>query len=268
VLAKALLQSGYARDEEVIPALIARHRVPRINLKTTKIPLETIELLKEDLAKRLRFLPLDEIGDVLVAVTPDIFNQDAILELRKATGRRLALIQCAEEGFDSTVTSYYQKLAEARPSAPAPAAPAAPPPPTAGKTTVMQAMGERGETARIAAPAPAGPASTSPLRAVVPPPSAPTPAAMSSGAATASTVTFPPAPAPAAAPSGNGSRSGHDVAWIAGTGGVTLAALAAEPADFTAARPLTGGHNYLDPRAEWDWTYASEGPVRAAEALL
>jgi len=114
-LAKALLASGFVSEEELLPALVAKHRVPRINLKTTKIPLETIDLLKEDTARRLRALPLDEIGEILVVVTPDLFNAEALAELRKLTGRPLGLVQCAEEGFDDAVQGYYKRLAESKP---------------------------------------------------------------------------------------------------------------------------------------------------------
>jgi hypothetical protein len=148
VLGKALLQSGYAREEDILAPLVRRHRVPRINLKTTKIPLETIALLDVEIARRLRFLPLDEVGDILVVVTPDIFNAEAVDELRRATKRRLSLIQCSEEGFEKVLETYYQKLAESQPPKP-------PPPPPAA---------ERAPEPRAAAPAAApAPAAHAPL---------------------------------------------------------------------------------------------------------
>jgi hypothetical protein len=204
VLGKALLQAGYAREEDLLGAVVRRHRMPRINVKTAKIPLETLALVPSDVAKRLRFLPLDEIGDVIVVVTPDVFNIDAIDELRRAlAGRRVSLIQCAEEGFDRILEGHYQRLAEAQP-------PKLPP-----------------------APAP------------------------------------PPVPAPAGTPAGAvGAAAGVALAVPAGRRGPNgpLRALPATAEDLASARPLAGRH--LDRRAEWDWTYASEGPVRAVEAPL
>src|SRR5207244_4092950 len=94
VVRAARRPAGPGRGQDVTAPHVARLRVPRINVKTTKIPLETVDLIKEDVAKRLRFLPLDEFGDILVVVTPDIFNVEAVHELRKSTGRRIALIQC------------------------------------------------------------------------------------------------------------------------------------------------------------------------------
>jgi hypothetical protein len=153
-LGKALLNSGYAREEDVVGPLVRRHRMPRINLRTTKIPLETVGLLAADVAKRLRVLPLDEVGDILVVVTPDIFNQDAVEELRRTTNRRISLIQCAEEGFEKVVETYYQKLAEMQAAKAPPAPPPAPAP----------------QAAAAAAPAPAatwsGPVAAAPLAAL------------------------------------------------------------------------------------------------------
>ncbi len=205
VLARALLQSGYVREADIMAALVRKLRVPRINLKTAKVAPEVLSLVSPEIAKKERFLPLDEIGDILVAVTPNVFNVEGIEEVRRATGRRVCCIQCAEEGFDALVLALYEKL----PPKPLPAAA------TATLPTPVAAV----------APA-AGPA--------------PSPAAAA-----------PSAQAVPAAPAG---VSGH----------APLPAVAATEEDLVGIRPLNG--RQVDPRAEWDWTYASEGPIKVLEA--
>jgi hypothetical protein len=54
-------------------------------------------------------------------------------------------------------------------------------------------------------------------------------------------------------------------AWSQPPEGAALRALAAAPDDLVGARPLDG---VRDRGAEWEWTYAGAGPVKAAEALL
>ncbi len=111
-LGRALGQSGFVTEAELARTLIARHRIPKINLKNTNIPLKTIAVLTPETASECRALPIDRIGKVLVIVTPDIFNADAIQRLRDMTGFHVSIIQCAAEGFDQILSDYYGRLAE------------------------------------------------------------------------------------------------------------------------------------------------------------
>ncbi|MCW8141474.1 MAG: hypothetical protein KIT58_21430 [Planctomycetota bacterium] len=122
VLGNALLQSGFPTEEELIYPLLARLRIPKINARKTTIPLETIRVIPEDVARRCKVLALDKIGSVLVVVTPDVSQDAALGEVRRATGLLVTPIQCAAEGFTEIQDEYYQRLAE---SGLAPAAPAA-----------------------------------------------------------------------------------------------------------------------------------------------
>ncbi|RMG18148.1 MAG: hypothetical protein D6731_02830 [Planctomycetota bacterium] len=121
-LGKALLQSGFPREEELVALLLGRLRIPRINARNTKIPLETIRLLPHDVARRCRCLPLDRIGGILVVVTPDLGNEEALAEVRRASGSLVTPIQCAPDGFEEIIDDYYRQLTA---SGLAPAEPAA-----------------------------------------------------------------------------------------------------------------------------------------------
>lgn len=129
VLGKALLQSNFAREEELLAVLVARVRIPKINVKNTKIPLDTIRLLPADVARRTKTLPIEKIGDILVVVSPDIGDETALTAVRQATGCLISPIQCAPEGFDEILEGYYERLGSAPPASPSPdlGAPAAAP---------------------------------------------------------------------------------------------------------------------------------------------
>lgn len=117
VLGKALLQSGFPREEDLIVPLLSGLRIPRINAKNTKIPLETIRLLPQEIALRNRILPLDQMGALLIVVTPDVANEDGLAEVRQVTGMTVFPIQsdsktCTAEEFEGIVKDYYRRLAE------------------------------------------------------------------------------------------------------------------------------------------------------------
>lgn len=117
VLGKALLQSGFPREEDLMVPLLSGLRIPRINAKNTKIPLETIRLLPQEIAIRQRILPLDQMGGVLVVVTPDVGNEDGMAEARQVTGLAVFPIQsdsktCSPAEFEQIIKDYYARLAE------------------------------------------------------------------------------------------------------------------------------------------------------------
>jgi hypothetical protein len=121
VLGNALLQSGFPTEEELIYPILARLRIPKINARKTTIPLETIRLIPEDIARRTKILALDRIGSILVVVTPDVSQDGGLGEVRKVTGLLVTPIQCATEGFDEILGEYYQRLRESGLEQPAPA---------------------------------------------------------------------------------------------------------------------------------------------------
>lgn len=112
VLGRALLQSGFPSEETLIVQLLQRLRIPKINARNTRIPLETVRLIPQALAKKHRCLAIDQLGRILVVVTPDLSNFEGIGEIRQLTGHLLTPIQCAPEGFEAIVDEYYQRLAE------------------------------------------------------------------------------------------------------------------------------------------------------------
>ena len=118
-----MLKSGFVNRSALLQTLVANHRIPRVNIQNTKIPLDTLAALPEALARRVRCLPIDEIDDILVVVTPDLENAEALATLRAELGRRLALIQCGKEGFDKQLNDYYQRYSKRQRNAQIPNAP-------------------------------------------------------------------------------------------------------------------------------------------------
>lgn len=112
-LGKAMLQSGFVTEEELFSAVLQRLRFPKVNAASTQIPLATVALIPEDVAKRCRVLALDEVGTILIVITPDLTNAEALAEVRTATGHLITPIQCNAEGFDGILAGFYQRVREA-----------------------------------------------------------------------------------------------------------------------------------------------------------
>ena len=141
-LGKALLQSGFPAEEELVAAVLRSLRIPKINARNTKIPLETVCVIPESVAKSCRVLALDKIGKILVVVTPDLRNAEALAEVRRQTECLITPIQCAAEGFEEIVADYYQRLAQSGLSA--------------AQTLEERAAGGGGSSSGVAQAIPAG----------------------------------------------------------------------------------------------------------------
>jgi len=128
VLGKALLKSNFPREEEILAALVAQIRIPKINVRNTKIPLETIRIVPADIARRFQVLPIERIGDLLVVVSPGTGDEDALAAVRKATGCSVFPFQCDAEGFTDVLEGYYERVASSGVAAPVDHAPPAPAP--------------------------------------------------------------------------------------------------------------------------------------------
>lgn len=106
-LGRALLKSGYVRAEKLYRAVLSKFRLPRLNLKNTKIPSSALKLLPAALARELRVIPIEQIGSLLCVVTDNVANFPAIESLRLHTKSKIALLQCSREDLEEALEKYY-----------------------------------------------------------------------------------------------------------------------------------------------------------------
>ncbi len=110
-LGKALLQSGYVKEDDILAILVRQHKIPSIKIAKTKIPLDTVATLPEEVARKHKAIVLERLDDLLVVVTTQLFNGDAIAALRKETGCKIAMIACKDApAFEAALDDFYGRL--------------------------------------------------------------------------------------------------------------------------------------------------------------
>lgn len=110
-LGKALLQSGYIKEQELFALLVQSHKIPSIKISKTKIPLDTVATLPESVARKHKAIVLEKLDDLLVVVTTQIFHPEAIAALRKETGCKIAMIACKDAGaFETALDDFYGRI--------------------------------------------------------------------------------------------------------------------------------------------------------------
>ncbi len=115
-LGKALLACGFPSEMDLYERLLAGYRIPRLNPKTTKVPMAVVKMVREDVARRLQVLPLDRVGDILCVAASDVSNLDGIHELRELTGCKVVCLQADPDSLGEAINTHYRQLRMAQSS--------------------------------------------------------------------------------------------------------------------------------------------------------
>lgn len=114
-LAKALTSCGHASRDALIPILAQDFKVPHVDLTEIELSPMLAELVPLDLAQKHELVPLAKLGDILCVAKANYFNRAAVVDLRRATGLRIKVIQCDEGQINAAMGKIYG--AEAVPAA-------------------------------------------------------------------------------------------------------------------------------------------------------
>ncbi|MBI3271800.1 MAG: hypothetical protein HYZ53_22605 [Planctomycetes bacterium] len=121
---KLLQQCGHVRREELVAFLAKNFEIPQVNLEVTPCSAEALALVPESTARKHEIVPVDKIGNILCIARQNYFNRAAVIDLRKATGLKIAVLQCSEAQVQSAIDHYYSgkpmSVAAGAPAAPAP----------------------------------------------------------------------------------------------------------------------------------------------------
>jgi DNA-binding response OmpR family regulator len=88
-LATTAAQLGKADSAELLSALSEQHGVPAIDLRRLNMPLDSLELVPKDIARRYSILPMSCEGDRLFLAMADPADRRVIEEIEFVTGKRV-----------------------------------------------------------------------------------------------------------------------------------------------------------------------------------
>jgi type IV pilus assembly protein PilB len=97
LLGETLLHLGYLTSASLAQTLADQGGVPFVELAEAAISEETLALVPEALARRLRVLPVQSDGMELTLAMANIFDLDAIAEIEKHTGLPARVVAASEE---------------------------------------------------------------------------------------------------------------------------------------------------------------------------
>jgi len=106
-LGERLVELGYAREEEVVMALVIQCHLPYIAVDQYEINEEILELIPADMARGYHVIPLDRVGDVLTVVMENPLNGFQKEELKRITHCQIAPFISTKMSIEKAMHRWY-----------------------------------------------------------------------------------------------------------------------------------------------------------------
>ncbi|NOZ09144.1 MAG: Flp pilus assembly complex ATPase component [FCB group bacterium] len=106
-LGLALIELGFVTEDDIIEAVSDQLKLPTLDPLTYEIENDVIDIVKEDVAKRLNIIPLFHIGNKLTVACSDPINVEIIDELNVETVMEINLVLAPEMSIKKVIDLYY-----------------------------------------------------------------------------------------------------------------------------------------------------------------
>lgn len=112
-LLSLLVSDGHISDEDLTKTIAHITKVPYVNLETTRVEPEVLDLLPQDLAERYMAVPLGEMQNRLAVAMLDADNVQAVDFLSNKVGRPLKVFAASESGIRQVLRQYDANISKA-----------------------------------------------------------------------------------------------------------------------------------------------------------
>jgi type IV pilus assembly protein PilB len=107
-----LTTSGLVPDETLTKTIAHVAKVPYVNLTSSRIPVEVLDLLPQEVAERYMAVPLGEMQNRLVVAMLDADNVQAVDFLSNKIGRPLKVYAASESGIRNVLHQYQASISK------------------------------------------------------------------------------------------------------------------------------------------------------------
>lgn len=108
-LGEILVKENFIEEHVLFKFLEVQLNTSFIDLKEIDIPAETINLVKENLSRRYKLIPVEQDGDNLKVAMADPSDVFALDDLRLLTGMEIIPLLAKEEYISEKIDQYYEK---------------------------------------------------------------------------------------------------------------------------------------------------------------
>ncbi len=114
-LGEILIKENFIPEDVLYKFLEVQLNTSFIDLKDMEIPIETVNLVKENLSRRYNLIPIEQDGDNLKVAMADPSDVFALDDLRLLTGMEIIPLLAKDEYISEKIDLYYEKQAAPQP---------------------------------------------------------------------------------------------------------------------------------------------------------
>jgi len=107
-----LIDLGHLTEESFLEFLSQMPGTASIDLTSIKIEAEIMELVPEELARRLELVPIGKLGSTVTVAMVCPLDEDGLQELETAVGVKVRAVLCARSAIFGALDSHYEKSGE------------------------------------------------------------------------------------------------------------------------------------------------------------
>lgn len=111
-IGSVLVKNNFVSEEVLYKFLEVQLNSTYIDIKDMEIPSDALNAVKESLARRYNFIPIEQDGDILKVVMADPADVFALDDLRLSTGMEIVPLLGNEEYILEKIDKYYEKPPE------------------------------------------------------------------------------------------------------------------------------------------------------------
>ncbi|MFH0753325.1 MAG: hypothetical protein V2A70_02020 [Candidatus Omnitrophota bacterium] len=102
-----LVKLGFAREIDVVTALMVQCNLPYISISKYSVPADVAALIPASMARSNCFVPLDKIGNVLSLVMQNPLEEKLRREVEKITGCYIAIFVSTRREIEQALARLY-----------------------------------------------------------------------------------------------------------------------------------------------------------------
>ncbi len=107
-LGEILVRDGLVTEEQVAEAIAGQLGIPYVQISATVVDREVLALVPEEMARRLKVLPLFQVMNSLSVAMGEPYDVLAIDQIHKATGLTVLPASCSKTGLLEAINRFYR----------------------------------------------------------------------------------------------------------------------------------------------------------------
>ncbi|MFH0827026.1 MAG: hypothetical protein V1923_03955 [Candidatus Omnitrophota bacterium] len=102
-----LIKCNFAKEEDVVSALMAQYHFPYIPLENYNIDLEVLNIIPEEIARKYLVIPLDRVGKCFTVAMADPLDEQAVVEIETLSHCHVEIFIATPSDIENNITKYY-----------------------------------------------------------------------------------------------------------------------------------------------------------------